>query len=83
MKHTSATDYVWSSLAGLILIAIVSFSAYLGGYLMLADKNGLFPSKEIFQFYEPAVRFQRWATGKPVNTGYVAANGMRRNLRLP
>jgi len=83
MKRIPPTVYVWSMLAGLVVMFLVSISTYVGGYFLLADQKGLFPSEGYFKLYEPAVRVQRWATGKPVNTGYVDPIGRRFAKRLP
>ena len=83
MKRISLAVYVSSVLVGLVVSLVLALSTYVGGYLLLADSKGLFPSKTLFNIYEPAMRFQRWATNEPVNAGYVDSQGRRFHLQLP
>jgi hypothetical protein len=83
MERVSTAGYIRSFLAGLCAMALVAALAYVGGYFLLPDEQGLFPSQAVFKLYEPAARAQRWASGKLVNGGYVDENGRRFAKRLP
>lgn len=83
MERVSTAGYIRSILTGLGVMLLVSALAYVGGYFMLPDKQGLFPSEAVFKLYEPAARAQRWASGRSVNGGYVDENGRRFAKRLP
>jgi hypothetical protein len=78
-----ARPYAALALASLTMLLYVAASVYVGGYVLLPDKQGLFQSKWHFELYEPAMRAQRQITGEPVVSGYVGPNGARFAKRLP
>lgn len=75
--------YIATILTAAPLLLVTVLAIYIAGYFLLADSKGLYRGRWQFVLYEPAFRVQRWATGEPVNTGYVEPNGLHRNLRLP
>jgi hypothetical protein len=83
MERTSSTVDGWSVLLGLAALLVLALAGDVGGYFLLADSNGLFPSKAIFDLYKPALRIQRWATREPITAGYVDYQGRRILKRLP
>jgi hypothetical protein len=83
MERVSTASYIRSVLAGLCVLTLVAALAYVGGYFLLADEQGLFPSEAVFKLYEPAARVQLSATGKSVKMGYVDEKGRRFAKRLP
>ena len=72
---TSPTVYALPAIAGLLLLVAVPFVTYIGGYFLLVDRNGLYPSKRLYEMYMPAVRFQASFTGTGVKSGYVDSTG--------
>lgn len=82
MKRIAAMSYVGASVVGLALFLGFAAGVYAAGYVVLADSNGLFPSKQVFNLYVPVMRFQRWTTNEPVTSGYVDSEGRRFTKRL-
>jgi len=74
----------YTSFASAVAVLLFTVAtAYVGGYVLLPDKQGLFPRKWQFDFYAPAMRAQRQITAEPVESGYVGPNGARFAKRLP
>jgi hypothetical protein len=83
MERVSTAGYIRSILIGLGMLVLLLAAAYAGGYFLLPDDRGLFPSKAIFNIYMPALKLQRYVTKRYVFTGYRDGQGRRFQIVLP
>jgi hypothetical protein len=81
MKRHSSHMAAITVIAVLCLVPVLA-GVYVGGYFLLVDDSGRYPTKWLYRAYEPAVKLQHRATGTAVHTGYIDSQGRRYNLVL-
>ena len=79
----AASSYVGSAIGGTALFLLLALSAYVTGYLLLPNKNGLYQGEWQFKLFKPAMHVQRWITCREVSSGYIDSAEIHHSMSLP
>ena len=82
MKPTSSRSFAGSVIGGSILFLFLAFSAYIAGYILLPNKDGLYQGEWQFELFKPAMYAQRWITCQEVSSGYIDSAEIHRSITL-
>jgi len=83
MKPNSSRSYAGSVFGGSALFLVLAFLAYIAGYLLLPNKDGLYQGEWQFELFKPAMYAQRWITRQDVSSGYIDSAEIHRSKVLP
>src|SRR5687767_6260040 len=83
MKPTSTRSFAGSVFGGSVLFLMIAFAAYIAGYFLLPNKDGLYQGEWQFELFKPAMYAQRWITRQDVSSGYIDSAEMHWSKTLP
>ena len=82
MIPNSTRSFAVSAIGGSALFLFLAFSAYIAGYFLLPNKDGLYQGEWQFEMFKPAMYAQRWITRQEVSSGCIYSDGMHRSITL-
>ena len=83
MKPNSSRSFAGSVFGGSVLFLFLAFLAYIAGYFLLPNKDGLYQGEWQFELFKPAMYVQRWITRHEVSSGHIDPDGTHRSRSLP
>jgi hypothetical protein len=83
MKPHFSHSFAGSVIAGSAMFLLLAFSAYIAGYLLLPNKNGLYHGEWQYELFKPAMYAQRWITRQEVSSGYIDPAEIHWSKSLP